>query len=775
MSNALRIACLLTGLCMLTAAVAVPAGRPFTVRDSIELAAFGTPEKPYMPIPRVVFSPDREHFLTVTIKGNVDSGKREATLWIFRSTDVRRYLGSSAIKDFSAARVLARHASASNLDPISYWSWSSDSRSVLFLGADDEGIERLFRVRVSGGSPVALSNPDQDVSRYDERNGHVVYLAHPPVRADALYQAGGSSLPDVQIGTGDNIQALMFPNWIATTFHSSEDTLWRAGEGAPAVVRNSDNHEPLQLNDSALVVSPDGSQVLVTQPVSLIPAAWERYWPQHDAPGLRIMADTPATQAKTGFYRPKQFALVNLATGATSTLLSTPIELATIVYNNALAAWSEAGDRIALLGAYPPSDIEAGFEDKAGHIFSCALGIVQVKTHELECLQKQQPVDSVRQPYATRGQMISLRWSNQDLELDAQYVTPSAPNERIMARFRHDRRGWAAVRKGLRDHDGPLVEVHEALNEPPVLVGKLESRSAERLLMDPNPQLHEIALGSVTPYHWQDARGREWSGALVQPPDAIPGHRYPLVIQTHNLQRAQFLVDGPSTTGFAARALAAREMRVLQVDEPAYDAATISESESGAAGYRAAIKQLSSDGLVDPTKVGIIAWSHMGPYVAQSLIEDAQTYKAATFAEAAFNSYVEYLVNIDYLGGGAREQMIRAQFGAKPFGAGLQSWLQRSAGFRTDRICAPSLFQFNTPTTLLYAWDTYAALRAQDKPVELLYIRNGSHTLIKPLERLSEQGINVDWYDYWLNGHKDSDPAKAAQYARWDALPRRGC
>jgi len=47
----------------------------------------------------------------------------------------------------------------------------------------------------------------------------------------------------------------------------------------------------------------------------------------------------------------------------------------------------------------------------------------------------------------------------------------------------------------------------------------------------------------------------------------------------------------------------------------------------------------------------------------------------------------------------------------------------------------------------------------------------------KPLQRLAEQGMNVDWYDYWLNGRKDPDAGKSAQYSRWDALkalPRCG-
>ncbi|MCH8686475.1 hypothetical protein [Pedomonas mirosovicensis] len=40
----------------------------------------------------------------------------------------------------------------------------------------------------------------------------------------------------------------------------------------------------------------------------------------------------------------------------------------------------------------------------------------------------------------------------------------------------------------------------------------------------------------------------------------------------------------------------------------------------------------------------------------------------------------------------------------------------------------------------------------------------------KPGQRLHAQKMVVDWYAYWLKGERDPDPAKAAQYARWDEL-----
>jgi len=47
-----------------------------------------------------------------------------------------------------------------------------------------------------------------------------------------------------------------------------------------------------------------------------------------------------------------------------------------------------------------------------------------------------------------------------------------------------------------------------------------------------------------------------------------------------------------------------------------------------------------------------------------------------------------------------------------------------------------------------------------------------THPLTNPAQRLVSQGGTVDWFDFWLNGHEDPDPAKAEQYARWRELKK---
>lgn len=741
--------------------------RPFTVRDSIELSTFLYPGSQWQVSSEVSFSPDRAHFVVATIRGNLTSGKRDATLWLFDSASVRKYVAGNQPGDFSQAVALVRVSSGSDREPISNWRWSSNSRSVLFLTADDDGIERLNRVDIATQAAVLLSLPDQDVANFDERNGAVVYLAHKPVRASDLYQAGGPTLPDMEVATGKNVIPLLFPEWTTNAFHESEDDLWRVVDGVPQPVLAQATQAPLRLKASILALAPDGQHLVVTSLVKHVPKSWESYKPLVDYPGFSIVADTPETEGATGYMRPKRYDLIDLGSGAISALVDAPIQLLQ-AQSSATVQWSADGTRVALLGVYPQLDTPV---NAAGGrtILPCAIMITHTRTKESSCALSEPIADYEHVKYGERRQLVAVRWKDSDRTVEADYALPNVGHPTVGADFTPSGKQWKAQEfRILPPQDGLSVAVHQALDQPPVLMASIGKRAPRRLL-DPNPQLRDIALGTAELYRWHDPDGDEWTGALVKPPGYSPGRRYPLVIQTHDLDRAKFLVDGPSATGFAARALAARDMLVLQMDEIKKNDGNPQESPSGAAGYRAGIQQLVSEGHVDPKKVGIITWSHMGPYAMQGLIDTPQLYAAATFAEAAYNSYGEYLMNIDYMGI-EREQMFRAQYGRKPFGEGLADWMSHGAAFRTDRVCAPILFQINSPPALVYGWDSYAAIRAQNKPIDLFYIRGGNHVSVKPLQRLAEQGMNVDWYDYWLNGRRDPDTGKDEQYKRWDAM-----
>ena len=76
----------------------------------------------------------------------------------------------------------------------------------------------------------------------------------------------------------------------------------------------------------------------------------------------------------------------------------------------------------------------------------------------------------------------------------------------------------------------------------------------------------------------------------------------------------------------------------------------------------------------------------------------------------------------------------------------------------------------DNPMSLFFEWEWFAGLSRLTKPVDLIYIPDGSHALVKPWERMTSQQGDVDWFCFWLKGEEDPDPEKAEQYARWREL-----
>src|SRR5213078_1819537 len=114
------------------------------------------------------------------------------------------------------------------------------------------------------------------------------------------------------------------------------------------------------------------------------------------------------------------------------------------------------------------------------------------------------------------------------------------------------------------------------------------------------------------------------------------------------------------------------------------------------------------------------------------LMHAPQYFAVATLAECTYISFGEYILNADY-GGSGRAKSIASALGPEPFGDGLKKWITDSAGFNTNKINIPILFEANNPAGMIYAWDIYALFRLQNKPVDLLYFRTGDHVLVKPL------------------------------------------
>src|SRR5256885_3557246 len=325
--------------------------------------------------------------------------------------------------------------------------------------------------------------------------------------------------------------------------------------------------------------------------------------------------------------------------------------------------------------------------------------------------------------------------------------------------------------KAKTEHDGIELIVKQGLNDPPVLVAK--DKQSSRILWDPNPYLRMLDTGQASVYMWKDKDGRERKGGLYKPSDYRQGKRYPLVIQTHDFNESSFSPAGSAlTSSYAARALAVAGVVVLQVAEDC-PSGTTDDGPCAVSAYESAVHQLVSEGIADPERIGIVAFSWPSFYVMELLTTSSVHVSAALIADGRFmGDYFQYMASVTGNDANPFAETTNAVIGAAPFGDGVQQWLKNSPSFHLERISAPLMMVAQGRLDVLLMWGPYAGLRYQHKPVDLVMIESSEHVLTNPRARMLSQGGTVDWFRFWLQGYEDPDPAKTEQYKRWRELKK---
>jgi dipeptidyl aminopeptidase/acylaminoacyl peptidase len=738
--------------------------RHFEVRDSVELARFTEPG---------LISPDGEWAVVVTHRGLLPDGDTEATLWLFDAQAIRQLLEGNRSPASVAPTPLVRMAAAINGDGgddfgkiIMRIAWESGSNSILFLGRDDKENRQLFRVNIEDEQATPLTPETQDVVDYAVASKVIAYLAGPDVAAETLWWSNDPGAADIVNGTGQPLSDLLYPGArLNNRFMPTEFELWQINGARAEPLIDDNTGQPMRVVGSyyrgAMSLARDGKRLVATTHAERVPASWQKYEVPTGLDGEPFQVDTdpagdpvPVAKIRSDYTRALQYQLVDLENGSRRPLVDAPVaDFLRGGTESLQAAWSPDGSLVMVTEIFPPLGNSKGGD---APVKRCRLAVVTVLNNTFDCLHgsADHPMDAI----------VSVEWDDSGRLPLIRFADDSA--------LTFDRRdtGWYALperRLALAEFD---LVLEQGLNEPPVLVAKNPRASKSLKVFDPNPQLAGIALGEVSVYLWKTPRGLEAFGGLAKPPDFSTDRRYPLVIQTHGFPRDQFFTTGlRSNTASAGRALAARGMLVLQVREPRSDSdGTWREAtERGTEVYLAAIDQLVREGLVDPAKVGIAGYSRQGAFVAKAISEAPERFAAAVVANTLPGSVFGYYTLLDDRSNKVMRDYAEFQAGALPYGDGLEKWFERAAGFRTERIRAPVLVSAGDPIHLIALWPLYAPLRDQGKPVELQYMRSGTHNFIKPLQVLAHQEMLVDWFDFWLNDHEDEVSAKAAQYARW--------
>lgn len=760
---------------LITAAAFAQSEKPgFSVKDDIAMVRFNDPsgEAGDHRANDIKYSPDGRHVAVVTTRGLLKSDQVESTISVFDLDAVNGFLRDSRSKlppRHVVAVISARpeHADLMDFAPaIKDLRWSPNSARLYFTGQNSLGAMQLYEARMSeGGSFRALTPPDYSVSRYDITSDTIVYgaarVGQPSsplgerINRDAL-DVTGYRLVDILFS--EQYRNIAPETFVMRALHVGDER-----QMARDIPGYSVLDERFFLYLLPFAISPDGHSLLTTMPVSNVPETWGMYESPVGFEHRRLDGRDPALTAPTNAFRPREYAVVDLASGKMTPLVDAP-NARTQGYNADINAgvWSPDGSRVLITNVFMPPDSKRSKP--------CVVASVDVPSLHLRCLFSR---DDLALPDGVG--VDTVRFGPNSDEAFVSFGQGSTPHR---VRSFHLRDGlWevqpvdhdAAADSQLGSGEGKhaVIFIKQGLNDPPTLWASDSVSGASRQIWDPNPQLATLSFGEASVYHWKDANGKDWTGGLVKPVGYVSGKRYPLVIQMYTFREHEFLTDGTDPTAFAARELASAGFVVLQIRKQP-NVLSDADPQTALEGYRRAIQSLSNDGLVDDQKVGVVGFSWTCWYVANALIKAPKLFAAATIADGLDNSYMQYLL-FGPSNGSLHQQMEQIR-GGDPFGLDQSRWIREAPGFHLDNVETPVRIEAISPSSVLQEWELYASLFMQHKPVDLIYFPEGVHIHQRPLERLESQQGNIDWLRFWLQGYQDPDPGKRAQYERWNRM-----
>jgi len=703
--------------------------RPVTVADTIEMTEWA--DRRYAAgagsAGRVgVFSPDGRQFVVLLKKGNLATNTSEFSVVLFDAKNPAEV----------RPQVLITMTSSSNREGIKNVKWLGDNETIVFLGENSGEIPQVYSLAVKSRKLTKLTSHPTPIVSYDISwsGDQIIFEAHPPsvkkidtpeVRRNGLIITGG--YPD-NILTEDC--AIERPD-------QSEQLYVQGPDGVVSHIETDDflsDWEPLSM-------APNGHFGLVSVYRKEIPQEWAQYEDEILRPYFR-------EKRKIGEYsNVAQYMLLDTQRKILQPFVDAPLSSGATGF-----AWVESGQSLVISGTYLPLD---------------------VRDPEVRSERTRRPfVVEVMLPKRRYFPITSRSLAIREWRSSSAILVLEEPGHVAVHPVGYQKRGsaWHEISQVDSSLTSPSPEVvlEEDLNTPPRLYFADSDGKQKVLLLDLNPQFRGLALGRVSEFHWRARDGHDMTGGLYLPPDFSPGKRYPLVIQTHGFDKDRFWIDGPFSSAFAAQPLASRGIAVLQVGQPVESGPhrtasnTTEEGPREMAAYEGAIDELDRQGLIDPSRVGLIGFSRTAYRVAYTLTHSKYHFAAATLADGFEGGYVNYVlfqaVDSVWVNGGL------------PSGESLQSWLKRSPGFNLDKVMAPVRIEEYAYGSVLGGWEWFSGLSFRDKPVELIWIPFGTHLLVKPWERLVSQQGNVDWFDYWLNRRSDPDPAKRQQYQRWDRM-----
>ncbi|TPG21792.1 Atxe2 family lasso peptide isopeptidase [Sphingomonas koreensis] len=328
--------------------------------------------------------------------------------------------------------------------------------------------------------------------------------------------------------------------------------------------------------------------------------------------------------------------------------------------------------------------------------------------------------------------------------------------------------------------DDALYCTDEDVRMPRRIVRVDMTTGARTTVFDPNPEFRSIALGRVARLRWRNNAGLPAWGDLVLPPGFTPGHKLPMVVVQYH---SRGFLRGGTGNAYPIYLLAARGIAVLSLERPPFigtldphltSIAAINrdtysgwrEHKSLLASLQAGVAAALATGAIDRHRLGITGLSD-GDTVTQFALINTRLFRAAAISTCCLDP----MTAMTYGGIAWAEENLQAGLP----GVNRRDrhvWAPVSLAQNAQQIDTPILMQLADEEYLL-GLETLEALREAGKPVDLFVFPGEHHITWQPLHRLAIFRRSLDWFDFWLKGHEDPDPAKRAQYRRWEQMRAR--
>ncbi len=726
-----------------------------SVRDLVEFTKIVQPRHRTAEALRRQVSPDGTRAFIVVRRGNVSTDRNHYEIQLL----TLKPEALTAARPPTPETVFAFDSDQDNYEEdqaVQQVRWLDD-RSLSFLGRVQDGFNQAYRLDLQTGVLTRLTQEAApvvsfEISKDGRRMVYAVQVPNPPMQNGARsIVIGNQSFWTVRWGQ----QRLQSQLRKYRFFVADLDTSAKPRPlGEPFFEAN--------IAKPTANISPDGRWAVLPRFEPDRTEGWSRVYPlvqEFVTRFAQTISEDPLHYYSAALVRTsRRMTAWRLDDGKEQSILDAPDDaLPGFIQYRTDRLWQGGGASVILTGTHLPLDPD-GATSRASHVIEYW-------------------------PDTGRWQVVA-RMSGRVMSAQATtngFVVVDGDKRRRFQRV--ETAGWREVPDAM-----PLAEdagsgwslrIAQSLNEPPDVFAQGPKGQSIRMT-HLNPQFRTATWGVMKPYAWRDAQGREWHGGYMRPDQGAPRGKLPLVIQTYTYEPETFYLDGPNfTSGFTSaypgRALLREGIMVLAMNfRPEGAEALKADGQSKLSqfydGVRAAVNTLVKDGLVDPDKVGIIGFSTTGEMTLNLLTFSDLKIRAATLADGDTNTLFNYSVAY---GVEAWNQMERMNRGL-PYGPSRAEWLRNDPSMNTDCIrAAVRIESYGVPVYGNY--DTYALLRRQFKPVEMVLIPGGAHSLSMPSERMISLQGNLDWYSFWLAGGERTTPMLAgetsmslkAQYASW--------